>query len=161
MMTYELFSMWQNLGTILSSGLNCCVWLKFDWLNVWNVFQVRIRSTSFPGWSVRSWEWRWSRRWRCETSWSRFSMTWWTGSSARMGTSNRYGSARSAVQRLFRSVIENQRKSERLCTCVQVEAELIDKLDSLVSEGKGDENYRELFGLLWGTQTLTSSCFCF
>uniref|UniRef100_A0A8C5J5W3 Dedicator of cytokinesis 3 n=1 Tax=Junco hyemalis TaxID=40217 RepID=A0A8C5J5W3_JUNHY len=27
----------------------------------------------------------------------------------------------------------------------QVEAELIDKLDSLVSEGKGDENYRELF----------------
>lgn len=31
---------------------------------------------------------------------------------------------------------------------VQVEAELIDKLDSLVSEGKGDENYRELFSLL-------------
>uniref|UniRef100_A0A803TDT7 Dedicator of cytokinesis 3 n=1 Tax=Anolis carolinensis TaxID=28377 RepID=A0A803TDT7_ANOCA len=30
----------------------------------------------------------------------------------------------------------------------QVEAELIDKLDSLVSEGKGDENYRELFNLL-------------
>ncbi|XP_074692571.1 dedicator of cytokinesis protein 3 isoform X2 [Strix aluco] len=30
----------------------------------------------------------------------------------------------------------------------QVEAELIDKLDSLVSEGKGDENYRELFSLL-------------
>lgn len=31
---------------------------------------------------------------------------------------------------------------------VQVEAELIDKLDTLVSEGKGDENYRELFSLL-------------
>ncbi|OCT85677.1 hypothetical protein XELAEV_18023848mg [Xenopus laevis] len=31
----------------------------------------------------------------------------------------------------------------------QVEAELIDKLDNLVSEGKGDENYRELFGLLF------------
>ncbi|KAJ8264806.1 hypothetical protein COCON_G00139050 [Conger conger] len=30
----------------------------------------------------------------------------------------------------------------------QVEAELVDKLDSLVSEGKGDESYRELFGLL-------------
>nr|XP_057911190.1 dedicator of cytokinesis protein 3-like isoform X2 [Doryrhamphus excisus] len=30
----------------------------------------------------------------------------------------------------------------------KVEAELIDKLDSLVSEGKGDENYRELFSLL-------------
>ncbi|XP_036388838.1 dedicator of cytokinesis protein 3-like isoform X2 [Megalops cyprinoides] len=30
----------------------------------------------------------------------------------------------------------------------QVEAELIDKLDSLVSEGKGDESYRELFGLI-------------
>uniref|UniRef100_A0A672QAL3 Dedicator of cytokinesis 3 n=1 Tax=Sinocyclocheilus grahami TaxID=75366 RepID=A0A672QAL3_SINGR len=30
----------------------------------------------------------------------------------------------------------------------QVEAELIDKLDSLVSEGKGDENYRELFSFL-------------
>jgi dedicator of cytokinesis protein 3 len=29
-----------------------------------------------------------------------------------------------------------------------VEAELIDKLDSMVSEGKGDESYRELFGLL-------------
>lgn len=30
----------------------------------------------------------------------------------------------------------------------QVEAELIDKLDSMVSEGRGDESYRELFGLL-------------
>ncbi|EPQ17482.1 Dedicator of cytokinesis protein 3 [Myotis brandtii] len=30
----------------------------------------------------------------------------------------------------------------------QVESELIDKLDSMVSEGKGDESYRELFGLL-------------
>nr|XP_033781897.1 dedicator of cytokinesis protein 3 isoform X1 [Geotrypetes seraphini] len=30
----------------------------------------------------------------------------------------------------------------------QVEAELIDKLDTLMSEGKGDENYRELFSLL-------------
>ncbi|XP_026635152.1 dedicator of cytokinesis protein 3 isoform X3 [Microtus ochrogaster] len=30
----------------------------------------------------------------------------------------------------------------------QVEAELIDKLDSMVSEGKGDESYRELFSLL-------------
>lgn len=27
----------------------------------------------------------------------------------------------------------------------QVEAKLIDKLDSLMSEGKGDETYRELF----------------
>ena len=35
-----------------------------------------------------------------------------------------------------------------LNSCTQVEAELIDKLDSLVSEGKGDENYRELFSLL-------------
>ncbi|MEJ1285767.1 hypothetical protein NN561_016764 [Cricetulus griseus] len=30
----------------------------------------------------------------------------------------------------------------------QVESELIDKLDSMVSEGKGDESYRELFSLL-------------
>jgi dedicator of cytokinesis protein 3 len=29
-----------------------------------------------------------------------------------------------------------------------VEAELIDKLDGMVSEGKGDESYRELFSLL-------------
>lgn len=28
---------------------------------------------------------------------------------------------------------------------LQVEAKLIDKLDSLMSEGKGDETYRELF----------------
>lgn len=35
-----------------------------------------------------------------------------------------------------------------LVSFLQVEAELIDKLDSLVSEGKGDENYRELFSLL-------------
>lgn len=27
----------------------------------------------------------------------------------------------------------------------QVEAKLIDKLDNLMSEGKGDETYRELF----------------
>lgn len=27
----------------------------------------------------------------------------------------------------------------------QVEAKLIDKLDSLMSDGKGDETYRELF----------------
>ncbi|XP_062855261.1 dedicator of cytokinesis protein 3-like [Trichomycterus rosablanca] len=30
----------------------------------------------------------------------------------------------------------------------QVEAELMDKLDSTMSDGKGEENYRELFGLL-------------
>ncbi|XP_028841844.1 dedicator of cytokinesis protein 3-like [Denticeps clupeoides] len=30
----------------------------------------------------------------------------------------------------------------------QVEAELMDKLDSMVSDGKGDENHRELFSLL-------------
>ncbi|KAJ3586458.1 hypothetical protein NHX12_012856, partial [Muraenolepis orangiensis] len=30
----------------------------------------------------------------------------------------------------------------------QVEAELMDKLDSMVSDGKGDDNHRELFGLL-------------
>lgn len=35
-----------------------------------------------------------------------------------------------------------------VCLQAQVEAELIDKLDSLVSEGKGDESYREIFGLL-------------
>lgn len=50
---------------------------------------------------------------------------------------------RTPVEKLSCSVIEGF-----LCTCAQVEAELIDKLDSLVSEGKGDENYRELFGLL-------------
>lgn len=31
------------------------------------------------------------------------------------------------------------------CSSSQVEAKLIDKLDSLMSEGKGDETYRELF----------------
>lgn len=31
----------------------------------------------------------------------------------------------------------------------QVEAKLIDKLDSLMSEGKGDETYRELFNSMW------------
>nr|XP_014341950.1 PREDICTED: dedicator of cytokinesis protein 3-like [Latimeria chalumnae] len=39
-------------------------------------------------------------------------------------------------------------KQVRSCCVYAVEAELIDKLDSLVSEGKGDENYRELFSLL-------------
>lgn len=40
------------------------------------------------------------------------------------------------------------RRTIQFMFAVQVEAELIDKLDSLVSEGKGDENYRELFSLL-------------
>ncbi|MEQ2176052.1 hypothetical protein GOODEAATRI_024125, partial [Goodea atripinnis] len=31
---------------------------------------------------------------------------------------------------------------------LQVEAELMDKLDSMVSDGKGDDNHRELFSLL-------------
>ena len=38
--------------------------------------------------------------------------------------------------------------TETAVSLIQVEAELIDKLDTLVSEGKGDENYREAFGLL-------------
>ena len=32
---------------------------------------------------------------------------------------------------------------------LQVESELIDKLDSLVSENKGDEEYKELFNTMW------------
>lgn len=32
--------------------------------------------------------------------------------------------------------------------CAQVEAELMDKLDSMVSDGRGDDNHRELFSLL-------------
>uniref|UniRef100_A0A3Q3LP42 Dedicator of cytokinesis protein 3-like n=1 Tax=Mastacembelus armatus TaxID=205130 RepID=A0A3Q3LP42_9TELE len=71
MMTYELFSMWQNLGEIVSAHLGL-VWISSD-------ICVSL----------------------CDLS--------------------------------------------CCCVCVQVEAELIDKLDSLVSEGKGDENYRELF----------------
>lgn len=31
---------------------------------------------------------------------------------------------------------------------LKVEAELMDKLDSMVSDGKGDDNHRELFSLL-------------
>lgn len=31
----------------------------------------------------------------------------------------------------------------------QVESELIDKLDILVSENKGDDEYRELFKTMW------------
>ncbi len=32
---------------------------------------------------------------------------------------------------------------------LKVEAKLIDKLDGLMSEGKGDETYRELFNNMW------------
>ncbi|KAI4802934.1 hypothetical protein KUCAC02_006501, partial [Chaenocephalus aceratus] len=38
-----------------------------------------------------------------------------------------------------------QRRSGNFQTGTEVEAKLIDKLDSLMSEGKGDETYRELF----------------
>lgn len=48
---------------------------------------------------------------------------------------------------LFR-VQENDCSLTNYFFLIQVEAELIDKLDTLVSEGKGDENYRELFSLL-------------
>ncbi len=32
---------------------------------------------------------------------------------------------------------------------LKVEAKLIDKLDGLMSEGKGDDTYRELFNNMW------------
>ncbi|KAL4612732.1 dedicator of cytokinesis protein 4-like, partial [Arapaima gigas] len=38
----------------------------------------------------------------------------------------------------------------------QVETKLIDKLDSLMSEGKGDETYRELFNSMWVPACLAS-----
>lgn len=47
------------------------------------------------------------------------------------------------------SFLCNLSKGKRSCLhhtyMLQVEAKLIDKLDSLMSEGKGDETYRELF----------------
>ncbi|XP_066526497.1 dedicator of cytokinesis protein 3 isoform X5 [Hoplias malabaricus] len=56
------------------------------------------------------------------------------------------GEVRNIMIPIFHDMMDwEQRKNGNF---KQVEAELIDKLDSLVSEGKGDENYRELFGLL-------------
>ncbi|XP_029630018.1 dedicator of cytokinesis protein 3-like [Salmo trutta] len=56
------------------------------------------------------------------------------------------GEVRNIMIPIFHDMMDwEQRKNGNF---KQVEAELIDKLDSLVSEGKGDENYRELFSLL-------------
>uniref|UniRef100_A0A8C8CIE5 Dedicator of cytokinesis 3 n=1 Tax=Oncorhynchus tshawytscha TaxID=74940 RepID=A0A8C8CIE5_ONCTS len=55
------------------------------------------------------------------------------------------GEVRNIMIPIFHDMMDwEQRKNGNF---KQVEAELIDKLDSLVSEGKGDENYRELFSL--------------
>ncbi|XP_075869291.1 dedicator of cytokinesis protein 3-like [Nelusetta ayraudi] len=92
MMTYELFSMWQNLG---ENKLHFIPGMIGPFLGVTLVPQLEVRNIMVP---------------------------------------------------IFHDMMDwEQRKNGNF---KQVEAELIDKLDSLVSEGKGDENYRELFGLL-------------
>ncbi|XP_028302238.1 dedicator of cytokinesis protein 3-like isoform X4 [Gouania willdenowi] len=53
---------------------------------------------------------------------------------------------RNIIIPIFHDMMESEQRKHG--NFKQVEAELIDKLDSLVSEGKGDENYRELFSLL-------------
>ncbi|KAF7656728.1 hypothetical protein LDENG_00036720 [Lucifuga dentata] len=92
MMTYELFSMWQNLG---ENKIHFIPGMIGPFLGVTLVPQVEVRNIMIP---------------------------------------------------IFHDMMDwEQRKNGNF---KQVEAELIDKLDSLVSEGKGDENYRELFSLL-------------
>ncbi|XP_061903202.1 dedicator of cytokinesis protein 3-like isoform X3 [Entelurus aequoreus] len=92
MMTYELFSMWQNLG---DNKIHFIPGMIGPFLGVTLVPQVEVRNTMIP---------------------------------------------------IFHDMMDwEQRKNGNF---KQVEAELIDKLDCLVSEGKGDENYRELFSLL-------------
>nr|XP_043879419.1 dedicator of cytokinesis protein 3-like [Solea senegalensis] len=92
MMTYELFSMWQNLG---ENKIHFIPGMIGPFLGVTLVPQVEVRNVMIP---------------------------------------------------IFHDMMDwEQRKNGNF---KQVEAELIDKLDSLVSEGKGDENYRELFSLL-------------
>uniref|UniRef100_A0A3B3BR28 Dedicator of cytokinesis 3 n=1 Tax=Oryzias melastigma TaxID=30732 RepID=A0A3B3BR28_ORYME len=91
-MTYQLFSMWQNLG---ENKIHFIPGMIGPFLGVTLVPQVELRNIMIP---------------------------------------------------IFHDMMDwEQRKNGNF---KQVEAELIDKLDSLVSEGKGDENYRELFGLL-------------
>ncbi|XP_061642302.1 dedicator of cytokinesis protein 3-like isoform X2 [Phyllopteryx taeniolatus] len=92
MMTYELFSMWQNLS---ESKIHFIPGMIGPFLGVTLVPQVEVRNIMIP---------------------------------------------------IFHDMMDwEQRKNGNF---KQVEAELIDKLDSLFSEGKGDENYRELFSLL-------------
>uniref|UniRef100_A0A3P8W8S1 Dedicator of cytokinesis 3 n=1 Tax=Cynoglossus semilaevis TaxID=244447 RepID=A0A3P8W8S1_CYNSE len=92
MMTYELFSMWQNLG---DNKIHFIPGMIGPFLGVTLVPQVELRNIMIP---------------------------------------------------IFHDMMDwEQRKNGNF---KQVEAELIDKLDSLVSEGRGDENYRELFSLL-------------
>ncbi|XP_061689804.1 dedicator of cytokinesis protein 3 isoform X3 [Syngnathoides biaculeatus] len=91
-MTYELFSMWQNLS---ENKIHFIPGMIGPFLGVTLVPEVEVRNIMIP---------------------------------------------------IFHDMMDwEQRKNGNF---KQVEAELIDKLDSLVSEGKGDENYRELFTLL-------------
>ncbi|XP_051933125.1 dedicator of cytokinesis protein 3-like isoform X3 [Hippocampus zosterae] len=91
-MTYELFSMWQNLG---ENKKHFIPGMIGPFLGVTLVPQAEVRNIMIP---------------------------------------------------IFHDMMDwEQRKNGNF---KQVEAELIDKLDSLVSEGKGDDNYRELFSLL-------------
>ncbi|KAJ4927345.1 hypothetical protein JOQ06_015078 [Pogonophryne albipinna] len=106
MMTYELFSMWQNLG---ENKIHFIPGMIGPFLGVTLVPQLEVRNIMIPIFhDMMDWEQR------------------------KNGNFKQCFSSSSSLYVL----------------CMQVEAELIDKLDSLVSEGKGDENYRELFGLL-------------
>ncbi|KAF3690419.1 Dedicator of cytokinesis protein 3 Modifier of cell adhesion Presenilin-binding protein [Channa argus] len=130
MMTYELFSMWQNLG---ENKIHFIPGMIGPFLGVTLVPQVEVRNIMIPIFhDMMDWEQRKNgnfKQFRMIRSVIMFTDECFTRLSAIM---------------LFVCVC--------VCVCVrvcaQVEAELIDKLDSLVSEGKGDENYRELFGLL-------------
>ncbi|XP_077433712.1 dedicator of cytokinesis protein 3-like isoform X3 [Vanacampus margaritifer] len=91
-MTYELFSMWQNLS---ENKIHFIPGMIGPFLGVTLVPQAEVRNIMIP---------------------------------------------------IFHDMMDwEQRKNGNF---KQVEAELIDKLDSLVAEGKGDDNYREVFSLL-------------
>ncbi|XP_077357786.1 dedicator of cytokinesis protein 3-like isoform X3 [Festucalex cinctus] len=91
-MTYELFSMWQNLS---ENKIHFIPGMIGPFLGVTLVPQAEVRNIMIP---------------------------------------------------IFHDMMDwEQRRNGNF---KQVEAELIDKLDSLVAEGKGDDNYREVFSLL-------------
>ncbi|XP_075618984.1 dedicator of cytokinesis protein 3 isoform X4 [Balearica regulorum gibbericeps] len=125
MMAYELFSMWQNLG---EHKIHFIPGMIGPFLGVTLVPQPEVRNIMIPIFhDMMDWEQRKNGNFK-QCYWITVQSDSWTKSGL--------------------PLMISATRTPTPFVCHWVEAELIDKLDSLVSEGKGDENYRELFSLL-------------
>ncbi|TKS77735.1 Dedicator of cytokinesis protein 3 [Collichthys lucidus] len=124
MMAYELFSMWQKLGASTQLHTRTCITVNRHHLYFYDINNVTLCNPGdnkphfIPG-----------------------MMGPFLGVTLVPQTE-----VRNIMIPIFHDMMDwEQRKNGNF---KQVEAELMDKLDSMVSDGKGDDNHRELFSLL-------------